>query len=32
MIICFSQQEIEKDENLLLALYQKYASAQSIKK
>ncbi len=32
MIICFSQQNIEKDENLLLALYQKYASAQSIKK
>lgn len=32
MIICFSQQEIEKDENLLLALYQKYAGAQSIKK
>lgn len=32
MIICYSKQEIEKDENLLLALYQKYAGAQSINK
>lgn len=32
MIICYSQKEIDEDENLLLTLYQKYVGATKIKK
>lgn len=32
MIICFNQDDIEKDENIMLELYKKYANARNIKK
>lgn len=32
MIICFNQEDMEKDEEILLSLYQKYANARNINK
>ncbi len=32
MVICFNQEDMEKDEEILLSLYQKYANARNINK